>query len=177
MTRHDIHTSKQDRQRLLSILDSHHVPCRLVTRISDQTEKRDQEVVWISILGHITPLSVSSVSNYPLASFLPTLAAPSSGSQSSPSSNKLPRRDVTRRRGRLANRAPVRLVLLRGLLASLELLEIPVADLHVPVVVVHALREALGGAGAVRAVLGLVLAGGIRLLRGGLGGRTRAAAK
>lgn len=32
----------------------------------------------------------------------------------------------------------------RSLLASLELLEVPVADLHVSIVVVHALGEALG---------------------------------
>lgn len=58
-----------------------------------------------------------------------------------------------------------------GGLAGLELLEVPVADLHVAAVVVHALGEALRGAGAV-VVLLLVLGGllGLHLLGGGLGG-------
>ncbi|KAH7037119.1 coenzyme Q biosynthesis protein Coq4-domain-containing protein [Microdochium trichocladiopsis] len=47
------------------------------------------------------------------------------------------------------------LVRLGSLLAGLELLEVPVADLHVAVVVVHALCETGGGAGAV-VLLGLL---------------------
>lgn len=44
-----------------------------------------------------------------------------------------------------------------GGLAGLELLEVPVADLHVAAVVVHALGEALDGAGAVVVLLQLLL--------------------
>jgi hypothetical protein len=63
------------------------------------------------------------------------------------------------------------LVLAGGGLAGLELLKVPVADLHVAVVVIHALGEALGGAGAVVApfaVLRLRVDGA--LLRGLLDG-------
>lgn len=63
------------------------------------------------------------------------------------------------------------LVLAGGGLAGLELLEVPVADLHVAAVVIQALGEALGGAGAVvelLLLLGLLL--GLELLGRGLGG-------
>lgn len=60
-----------------------------------------------------------------------------------------------------------RLVGLGGGLASLELLKVPVADLHVAVVLVHALRELLRGAGAVVTPL-LVLSLGVVVLFGGL---------
>lgn len=65
-----------------------------------------------------------------------------------------------------------------GSLASLELLEVPVADLHVAVVLVHALSEGLGSTGA---VVGLVVVPGLFLGSGssldgrrssGLGGAT-----
>lgn len=69
------------------------------------------------------------------------------------------------------------LVLAGGGLARLELLEVPVADLHVATVVVEALGELLGGAGAVVAapllllLLVLRLHGRLLLGRGGrLGG-------
>jgi len=68
------------------------------------------------------------------------------------------------------------LVLAGGGLARLELLEVPVADLHVATVVVEALGELLGGAGAVVAaplllLLVLRLNRGLLLRRGGrLGG-------
>lgn len=52
-------------------------------------------------------------------------------------------------------------------LAGLELLKVPVADLHVAVVVVHALCKVLGGAGAV--VVGLLLGSGLGLDGGGSG--------
>lgn len=60
-----------------------------------------------------------------------------------------------------------------GSLASLELLKVPVADLHVAVVVVHALCKVLGGTGAV--VVGLLLGSGLGLDGGGsgLGGSAR----
>lgn len=58
------------------------------------------------------------------------------------------------------------LVLLSSLLASLELLEVPVADLHVAAVVVHALGEALDGTGTVIVHLVLVLVGHVGLLLG-----------
>lgn len=45
-------------------------------------------------------------------------------------------------------------------LASLELLKVPVADLHVSVIVVQALCEVLGDAGAVVLVPGLLLGSG-----------------
>lgn len=66
------------------------------------------------------------------------------------------------------------LVLLGGLLASLELLEVPAANLHVSTIVVHALSEVLGGSGAVVVVL-LVLVGSVGLLRYGFSGRRAAA--
>lgn len=73
------------------------------------------------------------------------------------------------------------LVVLRRSLAGLELLEVPVADLHVTIVVIHALREVLGSALAVvrsvPVVRGLVVlrdGGGVRL-RGGSGFRGAAA--
>ncbi|ROW10310.1 hypothetical protein VMCG_02123 [Cytospora schulzeri] len=59
-----------------------------------------------------------------------------------------------------------RLVLAGSRLAGLELLEVPAADAHVALVLVHAAGEALGGVGAVGAPL-VVLLGG---LGGGLGG-------
>lgn len=61
-----------------------------------------------------------------------------------------------------------RLVGLGGGLASLELLKVPVADLHVAVVLVHALRELLRDAGAVATPL-LALSLGVVVLLGGLG--------
>lgn len=56
-------------------------------------------------------------------------------------------------------------------LAGLELLEVPVADLHVALVVVHALGKGLRGAGAVVVVV-LLLGGslGLDLLGSGLRG-------
>lgn len=59
-----------------------------------------------------------------------------------------------------------------GSLASLELLEVPVADLHVAVVVVHALGEVLGGNTAVVAplLLLLVVGRGLGRLLGRSGG-------
>lgn len=51
------------------------------------------------------------------------------------------------------------LVLASSGLASLELLEIPVADLHVAAVVIHALGEVLGSAGAVVELLVLLGSG------------------
>jgi hypothetical protein len=62
------------------------------------------------------------------------------------------------------------LVLAGSGLAGLKLVEVPAADLHVALVVVHALGEVLGGTGAVVAVLlGLVLRGLLGLR--GLGSR------
>lgn len=63
------------------------------------------------------------------------------------------------------------LVLAGGGLASLELLEVPVTDLHVAAVVVEALGEALSGAGAVvgAVVVVLLLGSGLDLLGSGLG--------
>lgn len=55
----------------------------------------------------------------------------------------------------------VNLVLRRGGLASLELLEVPSADLHVALVLVEALSEVLG---LVRAVSSAVLRVVVRLL-------------
>jgi hypothetical protein len=70
------------------------------------------------------------------------------------------------------------LVLLGSLLASLELLKVPVADLHVAVMVVHAFSEALGGTGAVVVGLVLVLARHVGLLLGeSLGGGRAATAE
>ena len=71
------------------------------------------------------------------------------------------------------------LVVAGGGLAGLELLEVPVADLHVALVVVHALGEVLGGAGAVVAplLLLLVLLGGGRLVLLRRRGLARAAAE
>lgn len=67
----------------------------------------------------------------------------------------------------------LRLVLASGGLASLELLKVPVADLHVAAVLVEALCEVLGGAGAV-VVLLVLLGGGLGLDgSGGLGGAAR----
>jgi hypothetical protein len=66
----------------------------------------------------------------------------------------------------------LRLVLAGSSLAGLELLEVPVADLHVAAVLVEALCEVLGGTGAV-VVLLLLLGGGLGLDGGsGLGGAT-----
>ena len=53
--------------------------------------------------------------------------------------------------------AHLRLVVLRGGLAGLELLKVPVADLHVAVVLVQALGEGLGGALAVVGTTPLVV--------------------
>jgi hypothetical protein len=61
------------------------------------------------------------------------------------------------------------LVLAGGSLASLELLKVPVADLHVAAVLVEALCEALGGAGAV-VVLVVLLGSGLGLDGSGFGG-------
>lgn len=64
-------------------------------------------------------------------------------------------------------------LLVGGSLASLELLEVPVADLHVSAVLVHALGEVLRGSLAVVAVAVLVVLGGSSGLRrggNGLGG-------
>lgn len=44
-------------------------------------------------------------------------------------------------------------------LASLELLKVPIADLHVATVLIHAVGEALGSTSAVVGVPGLVLGG------------------
>ena len=52
------------------------------------------------------------------------------------------------------------LVLAGSGLAGLELLEVPAADVHVALVLVHALGEGLGGAGAVIAPGAVVLGGG-----------------
>lgn len=54
-------------------------------------------------------------------------------------------------------------LLTSGGLASLELLKIPVADLHVSVVLIHALCKVLGDAGAVVLVPGLLLGSGLGL--------------
>jgi len=71
-----------------------------------------------------------------------------------------------------------RLVVLRGSLASLELLQVPVADLHVTVLLVHAAGELGRGTGAVVVSLvplaGLIVLGdrrGVGLRGGGLGRR------
>lgn len=73
------------------------------------------------------------------------------------------------------------LVLTSSSLAGLELLEVPVADLHVAALLVHALCELLGGAGAVVAPLlggrGLARGDGGVVLGRGLGGRGGAAAE
>jgi hypothetical protein len=64
----------------------------------------------------------------------------------------------------------LRLVLASSGLASLELLKVPVTDLHVAAVLVEALCEVLGGAGAV-VVLLVLLGSGLGLDgSGGLGG-------
>ena len=60
------------------------------------------------------------------------------------------------------------LVVLGSSLAGLELLKVPVADLHITLVVVHALRELRGGALAVAGVP-LVVLGGSGLGLDGLG--------
>lgn len=62
-------------------------------------------------------------------------------------------------------------------MASLELLEVPVADLHVAAVFVQALGESLGGASAVVSILLLLLVILLLVLLGslglhGLGGRS-----
>lgn len=74
----------------------------------------------------------------------------------------------------------VHLVLLSSSLASLELLEVPSADLHVAAVLVQALGELLGGAGAIVApLLALVvgLAGNGVVLVDGVGGGGAGAAE
>jgi hypothetical protein len=64
-------------------------------------------------------------------------------------------------------------LLARSGLAGLELLKVPVADLHVSVVVVHALCEVLGNTRAVVLVPGLLLGSGLGLDgSSGLGGAT-----
>lgn len=50
-----------------------------------------------------------------------------------------------------------------------QLLQVPVADLHVSVVVIHALGEVLGGTGAVVLLLLLLLLGSGSLCRLGRG--------
>jgi hypothetical protein len=68
---------------------------------------------------------------------------------------------------------PNQRLLAGGGLASLELLKVPVANLHVSVVVVHALCKVLGDTGAVVLVPGLLLRSGLSLDgSGGLGGTT-----
>lgn len=63
------------------------------------------------------------------------------------------------------------LVLAGGSLAGLELLEVPVADLHVAAVLVEALCEVLGGTGAVVVLLLVLLGRGLGLDgSGGFGG-------
>lgn len=63
------------------------------------------------------------------------------------------------------------LVLAGRSLAGLELLEVPVADLHVAAVLVEALCEVLGGAGAVVVLLLVLLGRGLGLDgSGGFGG-------
>jgi hypothetical protein len=52
-----------------------------------------------------------------------------------------------------------RLVVLGSCLAGLQLLQVPVADLHVAILLVHAGRELLGGTGAVVGVVVLVILG------------------
>lgn len=65
-------------------------------------------------------------------------------------------------------------LLARSSLASLELLKVPVADLHVSVVVIHALCKVLSDTGAVVLVPGLLLGGGLSLDgSSGLGGATK----
>lgn len=59
-------------------------------------------------------------------------------------------------------RHPLLLVLAGSSLASLELLKVPVADLHVAAILVEALCEVLGGTGAV-VVLLLLLGSGLGL--------------
>jgi hypothetical protein len=64
-------------------------------------------------------------------------------------------------------------LLARSGLAGLELLKVPVADLHVSVVVVHALCEVLGNTRAVVLVPGLLLGSSLSLDgSSGLGGAT-----
>lgn len=65
------------------------------------------------------------------------------------------------------------LVLAGSSLAGLELLEVPVADLHVAAVLVEALCEVLGGAGTV-VVLLLLLGSGLGLDGGSRFGRAAA---
>lgn len=79
-------------------------------------------------------------------------------------------------------RAPIRLVRAGGSLAGLQLLEVPVADLHVAALLVHARGELLGRGLAVVVAGPLVLVRGLGLHRGllgcgGLGGAAEHAAE